>query len=65
MQVFGNVAPYRFMGEAFKHIYRTEGVAGGLYKGLSLNFIKSPVSVAVSFTINDLLKQYYYKVVDG
>jgi solute carrier family 25 protein 42 len=39
-------------------ILRREGVRG-LFKGLSLNFIKGPVAVGVSFTTFDLLKRSF------
>lgn len=37
-------------------LFRGQGMAG-LYKGVTMNWIKGPVAVATSFTINDTLKQ--------
>ena len=44
------------MRATLAHIRATEGWRG-LWKGLSLNFVKGPVSVGASFTIYDLLKK--------
>ena len=41
---------------ALRHVYKTEGFAG-LYKGVTLAWVKAPIAVALSFTINDFLKQ--------
>ena len=41
--------------EAIINIARTEGVRG-LYKGLTMNWVKGPLSVAVSFAVNDAIK---------
>ncbi len=47
---------YRSMSAAIRKIYTTEGVRNGLYRGMSMNFVKGPISVAVSLSMNDFLK---------
>mmetsp|Transcript_25218 Transcript_25218/g.58024 ORF Transcript_25218/g.58024 Transcript_25218/m.58024 type:complete len:649 (-) Transcript_25218:43-1989(-) len=42
--------------DAFRTIYRKEGLRGGLFKGVTVNLVKGPISVGVSFTVNDLMK---------
>lgn len=41
--------------EALMEIARKEGVRG-LYKGLTMNWAKGPLAVAVSFATNDYIK---------
>ncbi|XP_077993722.1 mitochondrial coenzyme A transporter SLC25A42-like [Glandiceps talaboti] len=53
---------YDTIVNTFKAVLSREGLVGGLYKGLSLNWIKGPIAVGVSFTTFDLtqrtLRQY-------
>lgn len=57
----GVVAPRRYRGvlDTLRQVYRNEGLRRGLYRGISMNFIKGPVAVGVSFTTFDLLKRYW------
>lgn len=43
-------------------IVTQEGVIRGLYKGLSMNWVKGPVAVGVSLTTFDLTQDLLYKL---
>lgn len=38
-------------------VYRTDGISNGLYRGMSVNFIRAVPMVAVSFSIYEIMKQ--------
>ncbi|XP_037673943.1 mitochondrial coenzyme A transporter SLC25A42 isoform X3 [Choloepus didactylus] len=48
--------PRASIARTLRTIARDEGAVRGLYKGLSMNWVKGPVAVGVSFTTFDLLQ---------
>lgn len=44
---------YKTILETLKKIYRDEGIRGGFFKGLSMNWVKGPVAVGISFATYD------------
>ncbi|MGH0157541.1 UNVERIFIED_CONTAM: hypothetical protein FKN15_066458 [Acipenser sinensis] len=45
------------LSNTLKHVYTTYGVKKGLYRGLSLNYIRCIPSQAVAFTTYEFMKQ--------
>nr|CAD7406122.1 unnamed protein product [Timema poppensis] len=49
---------YRSIFSTLKKVYRDEGIRRGFFKGLSMNWVKGPVAVGISFTTYDILKDF-------
>jgi Mitochondrial carrier protein len=47
---------YRSVPASLLSIYRSEGLIGGLYKGLTLNWIKGPIAAAVVFGLFEFIQ---------
>lgn len=46
------------MVQTLKYVYQQHGIRRGLYRGLSLNYIRCIPSQAVAFTTYELMKQF-------
>ena len=49
---------YRGILDGLRRIYIEEGFRAGLFKGLTLTWLKGPFSLAIAFTLNDRLKGF-------
>ncbi|XP_064645189.1 mitochondrial coenzyme A transporter SLC25A42-like isoform X2 [Lineus longissimus] len=56
--VFNLDTKYPTILETCRTVIREEGLRRGLYKGLSMNFIKGPIAVGISFMTFDLINRY-------
>jgi len=45
------------MVQTLRHIYNDHGVSRGLYRGMSINYLRAIPMVAVSFSTYELVKQ--------
>ena len=56
MQTSGATAAYSGTWDALSTIARTEGVRHGLYRGLTLNYLKTMPNVAIYMSLYDIVK---------
>uniref|UniRef100_A0A336M745 CSON013042 protein n=1 Tax=Culicoides sonorensis TaxID=179676 RepID=A0A336M745_CULSO len=54
---------YLTIASTIKKIYIEEGIIKGFYKGLSMNWIKGPIAVGISFATYDHFKEFLRKLV--
>ena len=55
-------SPQVSMLQTLLYVVRHEGGVMGLYKGLSMNWIKGPISVTISFNVYELTKSYLVRL---
>ena len=54
----GSEKRFHSIADTLRYVVRADGIRRGLYKGLSMNFIKGPIAVGISFMTFDLLQRH-------
>ncbi|XP_055697119.1 mitochondrial coenzyme A transporter SLC25A42 [Phlebotomus papatasi] len=59
----GRTDQYSTIISTLQKIYREEGIKNGFFKGLSMNWIKGPIAVGISFSTYDFIKEVLREIV--
>lgn len=55
--LYDNQAEFRSILGTFRYVVQQDGLLRGLYKGVSMNFIKGPIAVGISFMTFDVTQR--------
>lgn len=64
MQTSGviNCEQYTTIRQTLRKVYVEEGIVGGFFKGLSMNWVKGPMATGISFASYDIIKNFLTNV---
>ncbi|KAL7018082.1 hypothetical protein ACKWTF_010628 [Chironomus riparius] len=64
MQTSGviNCEQYTTIRQTLRKVYIEEGIVGGFFKGVSMNWVKGPMATGISFASYDIIKNFLQNV---
>lgn len=57
LQIKGEIRETRKTLDIVRHIYNSEGVTRGFYKGISLNCVKGPLATGTAWTVKNYINR--------